>query len=478
MLKDSEIFATCKPATAAGTPSLAPITAPLVRNIAVTADRGFRRILGNAFLNLLGNLAPLLTAAIAVPVLVHRLGEGGFGLFSLLWVILGYFSIFDLGLSRTLTRLVAEYSAVGRAAEIPDLVTTVMCLLAGLGVCGGLLCGGGAWVRMALAGLPNGLAPSDGPLILLVLLIGVPATLIVAGIRGILEGYQDFRRANALRIPAGVALMALPCLFVLVVPSVMAAVAGLFAARLLILALHLMVVRTHLSDLHGRFQRSNIGILFRFGGWLTVSNVVGPVIVYIDRFALAAWMGAAAVGFYTAPFEIVTRLLVIPQALANALFPALTVVQGSDAGHFRHLFVRAVLTCVAVVVPMALIGMLAAAWLLKTWLNPEFAQASSAVMQILLLGFIFNSVAQFPLTALHSQGRARPVALLHLAELPLYFAGLTVLVRNAGLAGAAWAWTLRSVIDCACLFWLARRAIAGGGSAVVSPEPAAGTLEP
>lgn len=423
----------------------------------VAAERPFRRILGNTFLNLLGNVAPLLTAAIAVPSLVHQLGAGGFGVFSLIWVILGYFSIFDLGLSRALTRLIAEFSGTAREAEIPDLVTTVMYLLLVLGAAGGVMCAAGAWARVTFAAMPPGLVASDLPVMLLMLLLGVPATLVAAGVRGILEGYQDFRRANMLRVPAGVLLMGLPAVFTGFVPSVIAAVVGLFLARLAVLALHLWLAKTHLSDLRGRFVIADAGMLFRFGGWLTVSNVLGPLIVYLDRFVLAAAMSATAVGFYVAPFEIVARLLVIPQALANALFPALAVAQRTDGREFHHLFMRALLICLVAVIPLTLGGAALAPWLLRVWLNPEFERESTAVMRILLLGFLFNAMAQLPLTALHSRGRARPVALLHVAELPLYLAGLTLLVRSFGLVGAAWAWTLRSVVDCACLFLLARR---------------------
>jgi O-antigen/teichoic acid export membrane protein len=461
MDKHSEISANCNPAlrrAEQGQPKAA-VTGWPVR--IVRADRAFRLVLSNAFLNLLGNLAPLLAAAFAVPVLVHRLGQGGFGLFSLLWVLLGYFSIFDLGLSRALTRLIAEFLVSDRETEIPDLVTTVMWLLSVLGACGGLLCALGAWIRVGLVGLPAGIAATDGPWILAILILGVPATLIVTGIRGILEGYQDFKRANALRIPAGVALMGLPGLFAMFVPTIMSALAGLFVARLLVLAMHLIVARMHLSDLRGHVVLAKTGMLFRFGGWLTVSNVVGPLIVYVDRFVLAASVSPAAVGFYAAPFEIVSRLLVLPQALANALFPALTTVHASDPGRFRKLFVDAALVCLAVVIPVALVGALLASWLLATWLDQAFARESSAVMRILLIGFVFNALAQLPLTALHSQGRARPVALLHVAELPVYLIGLTILVRAYGLTGAAWAWTARSAFDCVCLFGLVRGAMRG-----------------
>ena len=216
-----------------------------------------------------------------------------------------------------------------------------------------------------------------------------------------------------------------------------------------------MVLR-HYAGLRGRFVPARGGMLFRFGGWLTVSNVIGPVIVYLDRFVLAASMSPAAVGFYVAPFEIVVRLLVVPQALANALFPALTVAQRGDEPHFRRLFLRANLACFLVVFPMAVIAGVLAPWLIRIWLGAQFAVESSTVMRILLAGFVFNAMAQLPLTALYSRGRARPVAILHVVELPVYLLALTALVHAFGLTGAATAWALRSAADCGCLFLLAR----------------------
>ena len=62
----------------------------------------------NALLNLVGHLAPLLAALIFVPPLISRLGTERFGFLALAWVLVGYFSLFDLGLGRTLSRLVAE----------------------------------------------------------------------------------------------------------------------------------------------------------------------------------------------------------------------------------------------------------------------------------------------------------------------------------------------------------------------------------
>ena len=69
---------------------------------------GGRRLVRNVFWNLLGTGAPLLVAIVAIPMLIEGMGTARFGVLTLAWMVVGYFSLFDLGLGRALTKLVAE----------------------------------------------------------------------------------------------------------------------------------------------------------------------------------------------------------------------------------------------------------------------------------------------------------------------------------------------------------------------------------
>jgi len=93
----------------------------------------------NTLLNLLGRSAPLLIGVIAIPVIIRGLGTERFGLLSLIWVIFGYFAIFDFGLGRAVTKYVAEL--LGREAneEIPSLLWTAVAFQALLGIAGAAL---------------------------------------------------------------------------------------------------------------------------------------------------------------------------------------------------------------------------------------------------------------------------------------------------------------------------------------------------
>jgi len=322
----------------------------------------------------------------------------------------------------------------------------------------------GGWITRGDAALRD-----EAALGLLVIALGIPPTVGTAALRGILEGFQRFKLLTAIRTPAGVLLFLAPCLSAAFTPRLDAALLAMVLTRWLVLLAHWWPCAASLRLAVGLAQRRWLQPLLNMGGWLTVSNIVGPVIVYVDRFLIGALLSAAALAYYAAPFELVSRLLVLPVALSGALFPALAAAQGAGAGHApgRALRRQALGLTLAGVLPLALLGAVFAAPLLDAWMGAEFAAQGARAMQILLLGFAFNAAAQIPFAALHGLGLARQTALLHLAELPLYLGLLVVLVRAWGIEGAAAAWAARGAADWLVLTLLLRRA------ETAAPPPAA-----
>ena len=104
-----------------------------------------------------------------------------------------------------------------------------------------------------------------------------------------------------------------------------------------------------------------------------------------------------------------------------------------------------------------------APWALGQWVGPIFEQKSTLLTQVLIVAFGFNSLAQIPFTALHAVGKVRSVALVHLSQLLPYCALVFAFVSWFGVVGAAYAWLLRSLLDCAMLAWLWHRHSAAMG---------------
>ena len=326
---------------------------------------------------------------------------------------------------------------------------------------------------MVLWGVPFKLSSADlmdeVRLALLWTLPSLPLLLLSSALRGHLEGVGAFRALNLLRIPTGILLVAGPCLTAYVSPSLVWACISIFLVRVL----HLLVLWVLTAHEIGHAVGAMPALLLRhstwlwlrrllsFGGWVTVSNVVGPVIVYVDRFVIGATLAASSVAVYAVPFDMVSRLPVLVAALCSVLLPELarlsSLASATDPSSLRqaHQLVRRSSIFSALVVAMLVgAGALAAPWALTWWLGADFAQQSGLLTQVLLVAFGVNAVAQIPFTALHAMGRVRAVALLHSAELVPYAILVYFSISWLGLVGAAWAWLLRSIVDYGVLSWM------------------------
>jgi O-antigen/teichoic acid export membrane protein len=197
--------------------------------------------------------------------------------------------------------------------------------------------------------------------------------------------------------------------------------------------------------------------LLRFGGWMTVSNVVGPLMVTFDRFVIGALVSISAVAYYATPYEMVTKFWIIPGALVGVMFPAFSTSSIQDRNRMAHFFGRSVKYVLLVLFPMVLLVVVLAQDGLKVWLGAEFARNSTHVLQWLAVGVFINSVAQVPFALVQGVGKPDLTAKLHLIELPVYLAALWWLTKTHGIEGAAIAWTARATFDAIVLLALAKR---------------------
>ena len=95
-----------------------------------------RLLARNTVWNLLGSGTPMLVAVFCIPILIQGLGKDRFGVLTLAWALIGYASLFDLGLGRALTQLVARKLGAGEEREIPSLAWMSLVFMTLLGVVG------------------------------------------------------------------------------------------------------------------------------------------------------------------------------------------------------------------------------------------------------------------------------------------------------------------------------------------------------
>lgn len=418
----------------------------------------------NTVWNLVGQAAPLFVALVAIPRLVHGLGTERFGVLPLAWTIIGYFGLFDMGLGRALTKLVAEKLARHEDSELPGLVWTALILMLLLGVAGGIFAAVlFPWLARAVLKIPPGLQ-SETIQAFYIIAASIPIVVSTAGFRGLLEAFQRFDLVNLLRIPLGVVTYLAPLLVLPFSHRLGPIMAALVVGRLLAWVAHGWLCFHVMPSLRQgiEWQRKVIAPLLRFGSWMTVSNLISPFMVYMDRFIIGALMSLTAVAYYAIPYELSTKLLLIPGALATVLFPGFSASLAQDQTRTTHLFDRSVNYILLFMFPVTLVMAGLAHPGLQIWLGPDFAQNGAPVLQWLVVGTFMNAIAFVPFALLQGGGRPDLTAKLHVAELPFYLLALWWLIRNLGITGAAIAWAGRVSLDMLILFFLAARMLPDG----------------
>ena len=411
----------------------------------------------NAALNLLGQSLPFVVGIAAMPLIVRGLGIDRFGVLGIVWVVFGYFSIFDFGLGRATTKFLAEALAEKRTNEIPGLVWTSLAVQLGFGVIGSaLLVAGSLFLSGHILKVPQALV-HETEITLWILGASLPVVLATNGLRATLEGCQRFDLTNILKVPATTLTFLIPaaapyCGFHL--PGI---VLSLLISRVFFAVAHLAFCFKVLPNLRDdfTFELSAVAPLLFYGGWITLANVISPVLLYLDRFMIASLLSVTLVGYYTAPFEAAIKLSLIPASLATTIFPACSSLGTTRSKQLAMLYSRSIKYLVLLLAPIVLLLIVFAKDIMRLWLGTEFAAKSTLVLQILVVGVFATCLAFVPYVFLQGLGRPDVVAKLLLLELPAYGILAWVTIRSYGIAGAATVWSARVVLELFVLLLLA-----------------------
>ncbi|MBX7187493.1 MAG: polysaccharide biosynthesis C-terminal domain-containing protein [Vicinamibacteria bacterium] len=374
------------------------------------------------------------------PFMIHSLGAEGYGLWSLLFSMVGFLSLLDLGTGAGVVRCVAETRGHGRLHERDEALSTYLASSLVLSLIGVLGIGAmDLWALPAL-GIPTGALPIARTALWLVGLRSFILAVPLGFVRGVLFGEN---RLVALNVAQAVSTV-IGGLLTAGVLALGAGVRGVAWAGLLgMLIEHLFYLRLALPYLRGMrlsWRRVTLRALRRASSLGLAQLMIaasGLVLLRTDPLIVQAFFGMAAVSMYAVAMKVAENTFLIIKQFVNALSPL--IAEWHAAGkttELRELMVRA--TRLAGI-PAALIGGAAiggGSSLLRLWLGPEF-EAAALPMRILVLSMVLT-VPQMVVFGLltysdrhHLPARASVVAALVNLALSL------LLVRPFGLSGVA-----------------------------------------
>ena len=413
---------------------------------------------GKIVINLIGNAAPLLVGLVTIPFVIQKMGTERFGLLTVAWLFLGYFSLMDLGLGRATTKFVVEYDSANRQKEVRPLIATATGILFLFGLLIGVL----VFLSTTLLvdhwfGVPVKFR-HEAVMTFYSIAISMPFVTAVTSLRGLLEARHQFLLINLIKIPSGVLNYLIPACVVLFTSSLAYTMAFLVGARILLFFIHIFFAFKFTDQFAERyFDKLVARKMLSYGGWLTVSNFVGPIMVYFDRFIVGSFLTLTALSYYTTPYEMITKLLLIAASATTVLFPIFVGTYFGDVSRLHLVYNQSIKAILLILFPVTLFFGYFSNNILSLWLDEAFSQNSSLVLLFLSAGVLLNSIAAIPFTSLQAVGRPDVAAKIHLAELPIYILMLIGFTRSFGITGVAIAWMVRNFVDLLVLYGFNRK---------------------
>jgi O-antigen/teichoic acid export membrane protein len=415
---------------------------------------GGRLLIRNTLLSIVGEAAPLALGLIAIPIMVRELGVDRYGVITLSYLVVGYLSLFDLGLGRAAMQQISNAIGAGEMDRIPAIFWTSMMMMFVLGICAAtIIIGTSHWLVYSVLNIPAPLrAESVGAF--LVLGAVLPFVLSGACLIGTLASFQRFDLTTAVGAANGLYSFTAPLAVLLFTHNLLWIVGILVAGRLAAWATVLILCLRIVPGLaaHVGPSRKVIRPLMSYGGWITVTGITSPLMVSFDRFLIGSMLSIAAVSYYSVPYQIVNKLPMLTGAMASVLFPAFSATVRSDPCRAANLFERASRYALLALFPGVLILFFFSREILTAFFGVGFAGHGSAVMRWLSIGVLMNGLATIPYGLVQAANRPDLTAKFHIAEVPVYFLALLLLLPRFGVTGAAVAWTLRVTLDAAALF--------------------------
>lgn len=416
--------------------------------------------------NTLGGSWSAFLALVVIPFQIAILGVEAYGLLAFITSLQITFTIFDLGLSPTITREVATDSSPDfhRSRE---LIQTVSTYYLWIGVMLGIvLLLSSGWLATEWLNLKT--LPTDSAA--LAIQLGAVVTILrwpVSFYTGIITGRQRFDLLNLLR--AGIATCGLlGGLVVLVISSSLTTLIMWMALTAFVeVSSYLLVCFRLLPGLTLRprfFARAMKGV-WHYALGMNLLSVLVVVLVQSDRLFISRLLPIQALGYYSLAYNVLLGLTLVQGFVTSALFPAfasdhslgkLSTVSSRYAKATQGLIY---------VYTLPIMGLVFFGHdILRLWTSAEAAEGASRIMAVLALGFLLNAAVSVPSVLAMATGNIRILIAINLVAVLFYIPGLYLLVARWGGLGAAIAWLLLNTYYLVSLLPLVHKHIVEGST--------------
>ena len=402
----------------------------------------------NILANLVGNVWTGLMSLAFVPLYIHFMGIEAYGLMGVFSALLGFFALFDMGLSSTLNREVARLSVKkDKAQEMCDLVRTLEIPYWGFGILVAVLVIlaspviGFHWVKV------KALSPQTVRLAVMLMGLSIAFQWPIAFYSGGLMGLQRQVLLNGINM---VVATFRGFGAVLVLWLVSATVEAFFIWQILIVAVQVSLLAYFLwkslppAPARPRYRPELLKNIWRFAAGMTTLAVTATILRQTDKIILSRLLTLEQFGYYSLASVGAMTLFRILGPIFESIYPQFTrLVESKDDAGVISLYHKSAQLVSALILSSALVISMFSRDLLLLWTrSPLTANNAHLVMSILMMGTALNCVIHVPYALQIAHGWTKLAFAVDSVSILLLVPLMILLTRWFGAPGAAWVWVL------------------------------------
>lgn len=388
---------------------------------------------------------------VLTPFIIRRLGAEAYGVWILAtsFSVLGYLSILTLGIPAALVKRIAEYNAKHESAALNESVNATLLVFGLLGVvgCAGLVAFAPYVDRVFH--VPVSQVPSLVALLYIVAvqtLFDFPTQAFNAIVEGLqrydISGCIDITRATLyatsvfLLLSSGYGVVALGTLVL-----TLAAANGL-----LVLAVSRMLLPEWSVKI--RPSRRAIRDIASLSLKMFILRISAVVYNQMDKAIIGVLLTTTLLTDYDIANRIHSVVLITQGLIASVTMPTSSALHAlNDHERLRNLFLKGTKYSSAMSVPVALIAMVLARPMIRTWIGPDFVRATG-LTQLFLVYLVFWSLCHVGQNMMIGMDRIDAVTRIGILGLVINLTVSIVATARIGVTGVVWGTLCGNAVSC------------------------------
>jgi len=420
------------------------------------------RFVKNVLWTWIGVALTMFAGLVLSPYVIHKLGAEGYGIWALLFSLIGYYGLLDLGIRSALVRYTAFFHAQHEPAKINELINTVIAYYtAGASVL--LLIS--IFISMHADRIFHVSPAFRHDFSRLIIVVGLSSMLGLNVFSAALQGLQRFGLSTRIAVVAiGIrslgAFLLLYLGFGLLALGINVLFAQVFGYVVGYGALRRAMPEFRLSLRMARFRM--LRGIWNYSVHTFMATVAIQLLYQSPAILIGLFRPAAFIGYFSFPSKLVNYSGDFIQRVGDVSHSAGTALAARGTpDQLRRLAVYSNRYCLALFMPLAIFLVAYGRELLYVWISPEFAANSAPAISALVLSGALAMAAQYNSGALlFALAEHRRYSRALLVEAALSISLMALAIPRYGVAGAAWGFAIpMTVIRGFVTPWLLARSI-------------------